>query len=86
MYPWGMKTPVYVLVKLGIGSQGEVTRTNVDVTFSIAEAEAHRDEDVSHEFDTLSVDAEWQADASLTEALTLMREIRQEVEGLGECS
>ena len=68
-----MKTPVYVLVTLGIGSQGEVTRKNVGVTFNIHDAEAHRDLDVSNEFETHEVEANWQEAAATNDLVNAMR-------------
>ena len=70
------KTPVYVLVTLGFGSQGDVTRRNMGVTFNIHEAEAHQNKDVSNEYETHGVDADWKQDAEVSALTDAMREFR----------
>ena len=51
---------VFVLMTLSIGSQSEVVRKNVGVTFSLHEAEDHQNKDISNEFETFQIDANWQ--------------------------
>jgi hypothetical protein len=65
---------VYVLMTLCIGSQGEVMRKNVGVTFSLHEAEGHQDKDISNEFETFQIAADWQEDAATTNLVIAMRE------------
>jgi hypothetical protein len=65
---------VFVLMTLSIGSQGEVVRKNVGVTFCLHEAEDHQNKDISNEFETFQIDANWQEDAATTNLVTAMRE------------
>ena len=67
-------TNVYVLMTLSIGSQGEVVRKNVGVTFSLHEAEDHQGKDISNEFETFQIDANWQEDMATTDLVAAMRE------------
>jgi hypothetical protein len=67
-------TNVYVLMTLSIGSQGEVVRKNVGVTFGLHEAEDHQDKDISNEFETFQIDDNWQEDAATTNLVVAMRE------------
>jgi hypothetical protein len=69
-------TPVYVLVTLGIGGQGEVTRKNVGVTFNIHDAEKHAAADVANEYETHSIDSNWTQDAEVTALSLVCREFR----------
>lgn len=74
------KTPVYVLVTLGLGKNGEVTRTNVGVTFNIHDAQKHADAHYQNEYETHSVDGDWQQDAEVTALTSAMRDFRGMVE------
>jgi hypothetical protein len=67
-------TNVYVLMTLSIGSGGEVVRKNVGVTFSLHEAEDHQSKDISNEFETFQIDANWQEDAATTNLIVAMRQ------------
>ena len=67
-------TNVYVLMTLSIGSQGEVVRKNIGVTFSLHEAEKHQDKDISNEFETFQIDTNWQEDVATTNLVAAMRE------------
>jgi hypothetical protein len=67
-------TNVYVLMTLSMGSRGEVVRKNVGVTFSLHEAEDHQDKDISNEFETFQIAANWQEDAATTNLVVAMRE------------
>ena len=69
-------TNVYVLMTLSIGSQGEVVRKNIGVTFSLHEAEKHQDKDISNEFETFQIDTNWQEDVATTNLVVAMREFR----------
>jgi hypothetical protein len=66
----------YVLTKLMLDSEGKVISTNVAVTFDIHEAEAHRNEDVSNDFQFFSVSADWREDAEQSKLVEAMRELR----------
>lgn len=69
----------YVLTKLTLDSEGKVISTNVAVTFDVHEAEAHRNEDVSNDFQIFSVSADWRDDAEQTALVKAMREFREMV-------
>jgi hypothetical protein len=74
------KTPVYVLVTLGFTESGDVRRTNMGVTFNLHEAEAFAGLDVSNEYETHGVDANWRDGAAISESVMLMRELVGTVE------
>jgi len=67
-------TNVYVLMTLSMGSRGEVVRKNVGVTFSLHEAENHQDKDISNEFETFQIVADWHEDVATTNLVVAMRE------------
>jgi hypothetical protein len=69
----------YVLTKLTLDSEGKVISTNVAVTFDVHEAEAHRNEDVSNDFQIFSVSADWRDDAEQSALVRAMREFREMV-------
>lgn len=69
----------YVLTTLRIDSDGKVISSNVAVTFDIHEAETHRNEDVSNDFQIFSVSADWRDDAEQTALVKAMREFREMV-------
>ena len=71
---------VYILTRLVIEEHGNVTAENVDVTFDIHEAEAHREKGIENDFEKFSVPADWQEDAATTELVIAMREFRSMVE------
>ena len=77
-------TNVYVLMTLSIGSRSEVVRKNVGVTFSLHEAEDHQDKDISNEFETFQIDAEWREDVATTDLVAAMREFRGMVREMQE--
>lgn len=77
-------TNVYVLMTLRIGSQGEVVRENVGVTFSLHEAESHQDKDISNEFESFQIDANWRGDAATTNLVVAMRDFRDMVREMQE--
>lgn len=66
----------YVLTTLRIDSDGKVSTSNVAVTFDIHEAEAHRNEDVSNDFQVFSVAADWLENAEQSKLVEAMREFR----------
>jgi hypothetical protein len=74
------KIPVYVLITLGLGKQGEVTRKVAGVTFNIHDAEKHASADYQNEYETHSVDGDWQQDAEVTALTGAMRDFRGMVE------
>lgn len=77
-------TNVYVLMTLSIDSQCEVERKNVGITFSLHEAESHQDKDISNEFETFQIDANWQEDVATTDLVAAMREFRGMVHEMQE--
>jgi hypothetical protein len=68
---------VYLLTSLNLDSKGDVTSRNVGITFSLHEAEAHRDKGVENEFERFQIDSNWQEDAATTELVIVMREFRE---------
>ena len=70
-----MNSPsVFVLARLGMDEQGNVTSKNVGVTFSLHEAEIHRSKGVESDFEVFQIDANWQEDAATTDLVVAMRE------------
>ena len=69
----------YVLTSLSVDSKGDVISQNVGVTFSLHEAEAHRDADVANDFETFSVATDWREDAETSNLVKAMREFRDMV-------
>lgn len=70
---------VYVLTRLVIDQNGNVTVENVDVTFDIHEAEGHREKAVEFDFETFKVVGDWRGDAEQTALVKAMREFRDMV-------
>lgn len=68
------KTPVYVLVTLDFTPKGDICRKVMGVTFNIYEAEAHSAKDVSNEYETHGVAANWRDGAVISEAALFIRE------------
>ena len=70
-----MNSPsVFVLTRLGMDEQGNVTSKNVGVTFSLHEAEIHRSKGVEYDFEVFQIDANWQEDAAASNLVVAMRE------------
>jgi hypothetical protein len=70
-----MKSPsVFVLTRLGMDEQGNVTSKNVGATFSLHEAEIHRSKGVEYDFEVFRTDGNWQEDAATTDLVVAMRE------------
>ena len=67
---------VYVLTNLSLDDKGNVVSRNVGVTFSIHDAEAHRDEGIENGFETHRINANWHEDAEVTATVLAMREFR----------
>ena len=67
----------YVLTSLSVDSEGDVISRNVGVTFSLHEAELHRGDGVTNDYETFKIDANWQEDAGTTALVIAMREFRQ---------
>ncbi len=67
---------VYVLTNLNLDDKGNVVSRTVGVTFSIHDAEAHRDEGIENDFETHSINANWHEDAEVTATVLAMREFR----------
>jgi len=66
----------YVLTRLSLDSDGNVTSRNVGVTVDIHEAERHREGDVANDFQIFAVSADWRDDAEQTALVKAMREFR----------
>jgi hypothetical protein len=71
---------VYILTRLVIEEHGNVTAENVDVTFDIHEAEAHREKGVENDFEKFSLPADWRCDAETSNLVKAMRNFRNMVE------
>ena len=70
-----MNSPsVFVLTRLGMDEQGNVTSKNVGVIFSLHEAEIHRSKGVEYDFEVFQIDGNWQEDAATTDLVVAMRE------------
>ena len=65
---------VYVLTSLSIDPEGNVVSRTVGVTFSIHEAERHREKGVENEFETFSISPNWREGAAATDLVFAMRE------------
>jgi len=66
----------YVLTRLSLDSDGNVTSRNVGVTLDIHEAERHREADAANDFQIFTVSADWRDDAEQTALVKAMREFR----------
>ena len=73
---------VYVLTRLVIDEDDNVTAKNEDVTFDIHEAEAHKAKGVENDFETFAVAAEWRDDAEQTALVKGIRAFREYVDEL----
>lgn len=74
------KVPVYVLITLGLGKQGEVTRSVAGVTFNIHDAETHQHAHYQNEYETHSVDADFPQDVEVSALSLACRDFRGMVE------
>jgi hypothetical protein len=70
----------YVLTSLRVDSKGDVVSWNVGITFSLHEAELHRADGVTNDYERFQINANWQEDASTTALVIAMREFRSMVE------
>jgi hypothetical protein len=68
---------VYILTRLVIEEHGNVTAENMDVTFDIHEAEAHREKGIENDFEKFRVPAHWRENAAQSELISAMREFRE---------
>ena len=68
---------VYVLTNLNLDDKGNVVSRNVGLTFSIHDAEAHRDGGIENDFETHMIKANWHEDAEVTATVLAMREFRE---------
>ena len=75
---------VYILTRLVIEEHGNVTAENVGVTFNLHEAELHRGDGVTNDYETFQIDANWQEDAATTALVIAMREFREIVKQMQE--
>lgn len=57
----------------------ETSPARTSGTFDIHEAEAHRDEDGSNDFEVFSVSGDWREDAEQSNLVKAMREFREMV-------
>lgn len=71
---------MYLLVELSLSANGDVVRKNLGVTFNVYEAEAHAAKGFENEYETLSVDVDWQEEAARSELTLAMRTMRDMVE------
>jgi hypothetical protein len=75
---------VYILTRLVVAEDGSVTTRNVDVTFDIHEAEAHREVGIENDFQSFFVPAHWREDAETSNLVVAMREFRDMVRVMQE--
>ena len=73
---------VYILTRLVIEEHGNVTAENVDVTFDIHEAEAHREKGIENDFEKFSVPGDWRDDAETLNLVKAMRDFREMVKAM----
>ena len=64
----------YVLTALFLDGKGNVASRNVGVTFSLHEAERHKEQGIENEFETFQIFSNWQEHAVTTELVFAMRE------------
>jgi hypothetical protein len=64
----------YVLTRLSLDDQGNVTSRNVGVTFSIHEAERHKARGIENEFEAFHIASNRNEDAATTDLVVAMRE------------
>ena len=64
---------VHVLTSLSLNSEGEVISRNVGVTFSLHEAERHREKGIENDFQTFHIASKWLEDAATTDLVVAMR-------------
>ena len=67
---------VYVLTSLFLDPKGAIRSKNVGVTFSLHEAEAHRDKGVENEFEAFQIDVNWEEAAATSALVEQMRVFR----------
>ena len=70
---------VYILTRLFIEKDGNITAENVDVTSNIHETEAHRQKGVENDFETFTLPADWREDAEMSNLIKAMHEFRDMV-------
>lgn len=71
---------VYVLTKLSLDNNGGVVSRNLGVTFSLHEAEAHREKGVENDYETFEIESNWREDAATTDLVVALRQFREIVE------
>jgi hypothetical protein len=71
---------VYVLTRLFINPEGEVSSKNFAVTLDVFEAEAHKAAGVENDFDILPLPKGWCEDAEQSSLVACMREFRRAIE------
>ena len=65
---------VYLLTRLSLDARGNVRNQNIGVTFSLHEAERHKEQGIENEFETFQIDPNWLEDAAKTDLVLAMRE------------
>lgn len=64
---------VYVLTRLSLDAKGNVQCRNIGVTFSLHEAERHKDQGIENEFETFQIGANWVEQTATTDLVVAMR-------------
>jgi hypothetical protein len=71
---------VYILTRLCIDDNGNVTSRNVGVTLDLLEAETHRGDGIDNDFEVFTVSGDWREDAAQSDLVVAMREFREIVQ------
>ncbi len=70
----------YVLVSASMNGKGDITEAIVGVTFSLFDAEKHRDAAIENDFKgPFELDANWQDHAAVSELALSMRDFTAEI-------
>ena len=77
---------LYVLTTLFIDASGLVTSKNVGATFDVFEAESHRAQGIENDFETFTIQGNWQEDAEQSCLIGVMRDLRDMVAQMQEAA
>lgn len=77
---------LYVLTTLSIDTNGNVISRNVDVTFDIYKAEAHKAHGIENDFEAFVVSGNWRVDAEQSSLVATMRDLREMVRQMQEAA
>jgi hypothetical protein len=77
---------LYVLTALSIDESGIVTSKNVGATFDVFEAESHKAKGIENDFETLTIQGNWQEEAEQSRLIGAMRVLRDMVAEMQEAA